>query len=409
MIAAGQSRRRAWQPIALTAQAPAGLVAAISFAGGRGSRDDDDVCNLDGLVQAFATFGRTSRVPTPWALRQQRSLFLAPTSRAASMTGSAPVAATRHSSRSAALTATTATTLYSGRRVVRNGRPGVDAFPRERGPIGRDISEPARPPAAAAPAERGRARRVRALSRQPAAAQGASRCRRTAATAGAPDARRPKTPGATLLAACMKWSPTCTLYAVDDQRAEPAPSDRRRTRAPARARRRAPQGRFVNSESPYEGAMARTGQLRSERDVETIGARHAAVGADLRPCRETATRTSRARRPGFPMAGPSSAPAKRRPPGPRSGGSSSEKPQDTNLPADIAEAVVFVESGYNPAVIGSVGEIGLMQVRPETAAMLGFRGSDAELAEPDINIHYGVLYLSRAWRLDGRGHLPRPR
>lgn len=73
----------------------------------------------------------------------------------------------------------------------------------------------------------------------------------------------------------------------------------------------------------------------------------------------------------------------------------------TKLPADIAEAVVFVESGYNPAVIGSVGEIGLMQVRPETAAMLGFRGSNAELAEPDINIHYGVLYLSRAWLLAG--------
>lgn len=74
---------------------------------------------------------------------------------------------------------------------------------------------------------------------------------------------------------------------------------------------------------------------------------------------------------------------------------------NTSLPADIAEAVVFVESGYNPAVIGSVGEIGLMQVRPETAAMLGFRGSNAELAEPDVNIHYGVLYLSRAWRLAG--------
>jgi len=73
----------------------------------------------------------------------------------------------------------------------------------------------------------------------------------------------------------------------------------------------------------------------------------------------------------------------------------------TNLPADIAEAVVFVESGYNPATIGNVGEIGLMQVCPETAAMLGFRGNNAELAEPDINIHYGVLYLSRAWRLAG--------
>src|SRR3954453_1188186 len=73
----------------------------------------------------------------------------------------------------------------------------------------------------------------------------------------------------------------------------------------------------------------------------------------------------------------------------------------TDLPADIAEAVVFVESGYNPGTIGTVGEIGLMQFRPETAAMLGFRGNNAELAEPDINIHYGVLYLSRAWRLAG--------
>lgn len=73
----------------------------------------------------------------------------------------------------------------------------------------------------------------------------------------------------------------------------------------------------------------------------------------------------------------------------------------TRLPADIAEAVVFVESAYDSAVVGGVGEIGAMQVRPETAAMLGFRGTTAELATPEINIHYGVIYLSRAWRLAG--------
>ena len=71
----------------------------------------------------------------------------------------------------------------------------------------------------------------------------------------------------------------------------------------------------------------------------------------------------------------------------------------TGLPPDIAEAVVFVESRYDSTVVGSVGEIGLMQVRPETAAMLGFRGTMAELAEPKTNIHYGVIYLTRAWRL----------
>jgi hypothetical protein len=73
----------------------------------------------------------------------------------------------------------------------------------------------------------------------------------------------------------------------------------------------------------------------------------------------------------------------------------------TGLPPDVAEAVLFVESGFDSTVVGGVGEIGLMQVRPGTAAMLGFRGSAAELATPDINIHYGVLYLSGAWRLAG--------
>ena len=71
----------------------------------------------------------------------------------------------------------------------------------------------------------------------------------------------------------------------------------------------------------------------------------------------------------------------------------------TRLPPDIAEAVVFVESRYDSTVVGGVGEIGVMQVRPETAAMLGFRGTTAELAKLEINIHYGVMYLSRAWRL----------
>jgi hypothetical protein len=71
----------------------------------------------------------------------------------------------------------------------------------------------------------------------------------------------------------------------------------------------------------------------------------------------------------------------------------------TGLPADIAEAVVHVESNYDPTVVGRVGEIGLMQVRPETAAMLGFRGTNEELAKPEVNVHYGVIYLSKAWRL----------
>ena len=72
-----------------------------------------------------------------------------------------------------------------------------------------------------------------------------------------------------------------------------------------------------------------------------------------------------------------------------------------NLSPEIAEAVMAVESAYDPGAIGSSGEIGLMQVMPSTARMLGFTGALADLAAPEINIHYGVTYLAQAWRLAG--------
>jgi soluble lytic murein transglycosylase-like protein len=69
------------------------------------------------------------------------------------------------------------------------------------------------------------------------------------------------------------------------------------------------------------------------------------------------------------------------------------------MPSDLAEAVAHVETGFHPEMIGTVGEIGLMQVRPSTAAMLGFQGTNDQLASSDINIRYGVTYLAQAWRL----------
>jgi soluble lytic murein transglycosylase-like protein len=71
------------------------------------------------------------------------------------------------------------------------------------------------------------------------------------------------------------------------------------------------------------------------------------------------------------------------------------------LPPEVADAVTEVESGYHVGTIGAAGEIGLMQVMPGTARMLGFSGSADELATPAINIHYGVTYLAQAWRLAG--------
>ncbi len=73
--------------------------------------------------------------------------------------------------------------------------------------------------------------------------------------------------------------------------------------------------------------------------------------------------------------------------------------KDAGLPFSLVDAVIKIESDYRPDRIGDVGEIGLMQVRPTTAAGMGFRGSAAELADPATNIHYGAAYLGAAWRL----------
>jgi soluble lytic murein transglycosylase-like protein len=71
------------------------------------------------------------------------------------------------------------------------------------------------------------------------------------------------------------------------------------------------------------------------------------------------------------------------------------------LAPEIAEAIMAVESGFNPGAIGGAGEIGLMQILPSTARMLGFTGSTSDLAIPETNIHFGVTYLAEAWRRAG--------
>lgn len=71
------------------------------------------------------------------------------------------------------------------------------------------------------------------------------------------------------------------------------------------------------------------------------------------------------------------------------------------LPPALGHAVATVESNWDPAAQGADGEVGLMQVLPSTAAMLGFRGSPTDLADPTTNIRLGVTYLSGAWFLAG--------
>ena len=71
------------------------------------------------------------------------------------------------------------------------------------------------------------------------------------------------------------------------------------------------------------------------------------------------------------------------------------------VPVSLAEAVIQVESSYRPNARGSAGEIGLMQIKPATARLMGYSGSNDGLFHPETNIKFGMKYLAKAHRLGG--------
>lgn len=75
MIAVGVSAG-GFATVALTAdEPPKGLMAAISFAGGRGSPASNTVCQEDLLISTFGELGKTSRVPMLWIYAENDHFF----------------------------------------------------------------------------------------------------------------------------------------------------------------------------------------------------------------------------------------------------------------------------------------------------------------------------------------------
>lgn len=71
------------------------------------------------------------------------------------------------------------------------------------------------------------------------------------------------------------------------------------------------------------------------------------------------------------------------------------------VPASLAHAVITVESNYRPNMLGSAGEVGLMQIKPATARMMGYSGGAKGLFNPETNIKFGMKYLGMAHQLAG--------
>lgn len=70
------------------------------------------------------------------------------------------------------------------------------------------------------------------------------------------------------------------------------------------------------------------------------------------------------------------------------------------VPVALAEAVVRIESRYNPRAMNG-GALGLMQIKHQTARGLGYAGSASGLLDPDTNLRFGMKYLAQAYRLSG--------
>ena len=69
------------------------------------------------------------------------------------------------------------------------------------------------------------------------------------------------------------------------------------------------------------------------------------------------------------------------------------KAKEKGIDPRLAVALAFQESGFKPDAVGAAGEIGLMQVRPTTAEMMGFSADD--LKDPAKNIEIGLTYLKQ--------------
>ncbi|WP_370045971.1 MULTISPECIES: transglycosylase SLT domain-containing protein [Salipiger] len=73
------------------------------------------------------------------------------------------------------------------------------------------------------------------------------------------------------------------------------------------------------------------------------------------------------------------------------------------VPRALVHRLAIRESTHNPAARNGP-YYGLLQILPQTARTMGFRGAPSDLLNADTNLQYGVKYLRGAWLLSDGSH-----
>ncbi len=72
--------------------------------------------------------------------------------------------------------------------------------------------------------------------------------------------------------------------------------------------------------------------------------------------------------------------------------------KEQGVPVTLADAVVRVESTYNPRASNGPN-LGLTQISYPTARAMGYSGPPSGLYDANTNLRYGIKYLANAYRL----------
>lgn len=71
-----------------------------------------------------------------------------------------------------------------------------------------------------------------------------------------------------------------------------------------------------------------------------------------------------------------------------------------DIPAELLHRVIQRESDYRPDARNGP-YWGMMQILPQTARTMGFRGEPRDLLDPEVTLRYAGRYLRGAWIVSG--------